>query len=102
MFPHVYDGNEVHGEQVDGEHDDHGDQHLGHFPPGLQLIVQVPIGTASTSSTVPPVAHLHLAVTTARGTQSRGSARAAKEKNLRDEFMKKLLLLFEKRKVYTY
>ena len=30
--------------EVDGEHDDDGDQHLGHFATGPELIVQGPVG----------------------------------------------------------
>jgi len=31
------------GEEVDGEHDDDGDQHFGHLPASSQLVVQRPV-----------------------------------------------------------
>ena len=31
-------------EKVDGEHDDNGDEHFGHLPPCLELVVQVTVG----------------------------------------------------------
>ena len=41
---HLQDGQEMDREEVDGEHDDDGDQHLGHFASGPELIVQGPVG----------------------------------------------------------
>ena len=34
------DGEDVDGEHVEAEHADDDDQHLGHLPPGLELVVQ--------------------------------------------------------------
>jgi hypothetical protein len=40
LFAHLKDGQEMDREEVDGEHDDDGDQHLGHLPPRAQLVVE--------------------------------------------------------------
>ena len=52
---HIDYGQEVDREKVDREHDDDGDQHLGHLPPGLELVIQVSVGRASAAPPTAPV-----------------------------------------------
>ncbi len=47
ILSYVDYGDEVHGKEVDREHGDDGDEHLGHLAPSLELVVQRAVGATA-------------------------------------------------------